>query len=67
MREAGRRERVAVPQVHGKNQRPQERGVLGEEGARDIWLAREFLSGLVPAPREAEASEDNNAAEGCGV
>lgn len=64
MREASRRERVAVPHVHGKNQYPEKRGVLREKRACDIWLTSEFLSGLVPAPCDAEASEDNYAAEG---
>lgn len=66
MWEASRRERVAVPHVHRKNQCPEKRGVLGQESACDIWLASEFLSGLVPAPCETEASEDYYAAEGSG-
>lgn len=41
--------------------------MLGQEGARYVWLAGEFLPGLVPASSEAEPGEDDNTAEGSGI
>lgn len=67
MRKAIARERIAVPEVCGENQAPEKGGVLGQECTPDVWLPDELLPGLVPATGDAEAEEDDEGAEGCGV